>query len=123
MPDIADIELSVQKRITTAFIRTQPVEIVLTPREKRKQPSGGTKWEDMPAREVQTLRLVEPPSPDRPTRTADGIERVVEFLLLGEFDASIGVYDVFDHAGGRWEVVFLYHFNGWERRAEVARHG
>lgn len=118
-----EVELNVQRRMTTAFIRTQPVEIVLKPRELREQPSGGTKWADLEPRPSQTLRLVEPSNPARPIRTADGIEREVEFMLLGEHTADIGVYDVFEHAGGRWEVIFLYHFNGWERRAEVARHG
>lgn len=118
-----DIELKVNRRITTAFIATQPVPIVLIPRLKTKQPTGGTTWVKQPARAAQTLRLVEPPSSGPPTRTADGINRVVEFMIMGEYDASIGVYDIFDHDGGTWEVVYLYHFNGWERRAEVARHG
>ena len=117
------IEQTVQRRLTTAFIATQPVELVLTPRSRVKTSAGGRTWVEAAPRAAQTLRLVEPSNPARPTRTADGIERTVEFLLIGEHDAQLGVYDVFDHAGGRWEVVFLYHENGWERRAEVARHG
>lgn len=116
-------ELTIQRRLTVAFIDTQPVPLVLTPRIRVKQPSGGMKLEEQPPRAEQTFRLVEPSNPARPTRTADGVERVVEFLLLGSYDAQIGVYDVFYHAGGDWEVIFLYHFNGWEHRAEVARHG
>lgn len=119
----AVIEMRVQQKLTQAFIGTQPVSITLTPRAKIKSATGGTQWTDMAKRLSQTMRLIEPPSPAAPRRSADGIERVVEFMLLGAHNSQIGVYDVFDHLGDNWEVVFLYHFNGWERRAEVARHG
>lgn len=116
-------ELTVQRRITKAFINTMPEAIVLTPRVRVKQTGGGYKWTDGSDRPVQTLRLVEPGSYPIPVRTVDGIEREVLFMLLGEYDAAMGVYDVFVHDGAYWEVVFLYKDNGWERRAEVARHG
>lgn len=118
-----EIELSVNRRITTAFIRTQPVSLSLVPRQRVKKPSGGYQYEDMQARSPQVMRFVEPPNPATPRRTADGTERRVEFLLLAEHDATIEQDDVFEHDGFQWEVVFLYHFNGWERRAEVARRG
>lgn len=116
-------DLSVQRKLTAAFIATQPVELVLTPRVRERQPTGGTKWVEQTPRPPQTLRLVEPGGYPAPVRTADGKERVVEYMLLGMPEDTIGVYDVFEAFGDRWEVVFLYHENGWETRAEVARHG
>lgn len=118
-----DAELAIQQKLTKAFIDTQPVDLVLIPRQKIKQPSGGVKWDELEPRDPQTLRLVEPSGAPITVRTADGIERVVDFLLIGEIDAEIGLYDVFDHGGLRWEIGSLYHRNGWEIRAEVARHG
>lgn len=122
------MELRAQRKLTTAFIKTQPVVLTLHPRERVKQPAGGFTWTTDPEgpRDPQTMRLNEPTlgvGNTRPTITQDGIERVVEFILLGAWDAEIGVYDVFDHGGGRWEVVQLVHDNGYERRAIVARHG
>lgn len=117
-------ELTIQRKLTKSFIDTQPVSIVLTPRSLEKQSTGGKKWVEDTPRSPQTLRLIEPSSsgPD-PVRTADGIEREVEFILLGEHDAIIGQNDIFEYGGLSWEVVQLMHFNGWERRATVCRFG
>jgi hypothetical protein len=116
-------EMSIQRKNTKAFIETAPVCVTLIPRERAKQPTGGVKWAELAPREKQTLRLIEPPSPALPVRTVDGIQRQVNFILLGEWDAELGVYDIFDLDGHKWEVVQLIHDNGWERRAEVARYG
>lgn len=120
MPD----ELTVQRKLTHAFILTQPVQITLTPRSKVKMPAGGFVWQSQAPRAIQTMRLIEPSnSGPKPTVTADGIEREVDFILLGEHDATIGLFDIFSHAGYDWEIVQLYHHNGWETRASVARYG
>lgn len=117
-------ELDIQKRLTHAFILTQPVTLALVPRAKLKQPGGGFAWQDLPPRAPQVMRLIEPSnSGPKPTVTTNGVEREVEFILLGEWDATIGLFDTFTHAGYDWEVVQLYHHNGWETRAAVARHG
>ena len=117
-------ELTVQRKLTTAFIATQPVVVTLIPRVKQQMPAGGHTWVDGSARPAQTMRLIEPSnSAPTPTVTADGIEREVTFFLLGEHDAVIGQYDTFTHAGLKWEVIQLAHHNGWETRASVARYG
>lgn len=116
-------ELTVQRRLTTAFINTQPVVLALIPRTKVKKPAGGFVWEDQPPRAPQTLRLIEPGGMPPPVVTADGVERTVDFELLGEHSAVIGLWDYFLHDGAEWEVVQLLHFNGWERRAVVSRRG
>lgn len=55
--------------------------------------------------------------------TVDGVERAVDFVMLGEWDADIALGDVFTHDGLEWDVVQLVHFNGYERRATVSRRG
>lgn len=116
-------EREMQRRITSWFIRENPIEITLIPRVKIPTSSGGYRWQELPARTPQTMQLIEPPTPEDPTITADGIEREVKFILLGEYDATIGLYDVFEALDHRWEVIQLYHNNGYERRASVARYG
>jgi hypothetical protein len=70
------------------------------------------------------MRLIEPGTIPSPIVTLDGVQREVEFELLGEWDAVIGVYDVFElDDDSRWEVVGLAHFNGWEQRALVSKIG
>lgn len=119
------MDLPTQRKITSAFIDFLPVTVVLTPRERTKQPGGGVRLVEQAPRAPQTMTLVEPTITQgtRPAVTLDGIERTVDFVLLGEWDATIGLYDVFDYGGSRWEVVDLIYFNGWERRALVAKHG
>ena len=117
-------ELLMQRRLTKAFIDTMPITLELTPRTREKKSTGGRDWVEGMTRSPQVLRLVEPPRPNDPIRTADGIMRDVEFLLIGEHDAEIGVYDIFATTDGRWwEVIQLLHDNGWEKRAAVARYG
>lgn len=116
-------ELTHQRRITTAFIATQPLTVQLIPQAKVKKPAGGFVWEDQPPRAPQTLRLIEPGGMPPPVVTADGVERTVDFELLGEWDAVIGLWDHFVYDLRQWEVVQLLHFNGWERRAVVSRRG
>lgn len=119
-------ELDIQKSLTHAFILTQPVTITLIPRSKVKKPAGGFVWQYETARDSQVMRLVEPSTPREampmPQSTSDGVQREIVFMLLGEWDSVIGLYDVFDHDGHRWEIVQLGHSNGWEQRASVARY-
>lgn len=120
------VEMAVQRQLTTAFIATQPIVIEMVPRTKVKQPGGGFIWQEQTARTAQTFRLVESSSsvPPRPVTGSNGQIRQMDFQLLGEWDAEIGRYDIFTLEDGEWwEVAELYHFNGWERRASVIKHG
>jgi len=113
--------LGVQRRLTHAFIAENPVALTLTPRSRVKQPAGGWAWEDAEPRTPQTMTLIEPTSWPRPTVTADGVERSVDFTLLGDWDSVVAVDDWFLHGGATWEVVEVAYFNGWETRALVSR--
>ena len=116
-------ELDAQRRITSYFVRTQPVVVTLIPRERVRQPSGGYVWVSLDPRDPQTLRLVEPPDPGLQVQGSDGKLRDVQFILLGEWTATIGRYDVFTLNDRDWEVADLMHYNGWERRAQVIARG
>lgn len=120
-------ELTVQRRLTTAFIATMPVEIVLRPRVKQRTNNGGYRWSKGVPHPVQTMRLVEPSTVNaampEPQATADGKMREIVFMLLGEWDAVIGQHDTFTLDGYDYEVWQLAPFNGWERRASAVRLG
>lgn len=117
------LELAAQKNMTHWFILRLPVEITLVPHAVAKQPTGGTKLVAQTPRVAQIMTLIESPVTPRPTVTQDGVERFIEFELLGEWDASMDRFDSFTHDGKEWEIVELFHFNGWERRALVSRRG
>ena len=89
------VALAVQRKVTHGFIMTQPVTVTLRKRVKVQQPAGGFAWEEDYERDPQVMRVVEPASQPQPVVTADGVDRVIEFMLLAEWDAEIERGDVF----------------------------
>jgi hypothetical protein len=119
-------EVATQRRLTTAFINRLPTTVILTPRARQKSPTGGVKWVEGEARDAQTMTLIElgtAAGNPEPVKTVDGIERTVQFELLGEWDAELARYDTFTHQGKDWEVIDLFYDNGYERRALVSARG
>lgn len=123
----SQIELDVNKANTTAFIDANPMLITLIPQVLTKS-GGGTRYVPGPARPGQKARLVDQ------TRTfaaqpglvvaGDGKQRLIQYQIVMEFDAQIGKEDYWvDTDGIRWNVLDLLPNNGYERRAEVMRHG
>lgn len=120
-------ELAIQRKLTHEFILTQPVTIVLQPRVKVRGTAGGFIWQNTLPRPPQVMRLIEPSTVQTtapgPVIGNDGIQREIKFLLLGEWDAVIGLHDVFEYQDHHWEIVQLAYNNGWKRLASVARYG
>lgn len=123
---MSGINLAVNRKLTKAFIAFNPVTLVLTPRTKVKKPAGGFGWLDGAPRAAQVLTLIEQTGlsgQPKPVRTVDGVERIVEFELLGEYGAAIQDWDTFSYQGKDWEVIDLYFDNGYEVRALVSARG
>jgi hypothetical protein len=117
-------ELAVQKQLTRWFIDSDPSTITLTPREKTPTASGGSAFVDQPPRKSQRFKLITMTDTTRPTPTAQGVERLHDFTLVGEFDAVVNVHDYWvDDRGTRYEVIELVPFNGYEVKALVTKHG
>jgi hypothetical protein len=119
-------EIETQRRLTLAFIDTAPVMIDLIPRVRAKQPTGGFAFQTLSPRGPQKMRLIESSFvgglPVLLTGS-DGVEREMQMILLGRWDCDLEKYDIFDYSGQSFEVAGLYHFNGWEQRAEVIKFG
>lgn len=118
-------ELKALRAQTKAFIAANPVEITLTPRTRVKSGTGVT-FDDQPERAPQVLCLIDQSTSSSPTPgvipTADGRERRVDWILLGETGAEVALYDKWTDASGTWEVVQVFPDNGYEVRAAVSRH-
>jgi len=120
-------ELELQRRNTQAFIDSNPTTLTLIPRTRVKRGSG-FQWIEGQPRAPQVLRVIDQSSTRGPVQgsvhTADGVERRVEYQLLGNYQAAIGLYDTWVDANGlRWEIAELLPDNGYERRAQVVRRG
>jgi hypothetical protein len=117
-------ELALQKKLTKQFIDSDPSTIKLIPRVKSATGSGGFKFTDQPARPPQVFKLITMTDSTRPTSTVDGVERLIDFTLLGVHDAVVKVYDYWrDPDGTRYEVVELVPSNLYEVKALVTKHG
>jgi len=123
----SQLELDVNRANTTAFIDANPILLTLIPQEMVKS-GGGTRYVALPARPAQKARLVDQ------TRTfgaqpgqlvaGDGRQAIITYQLILEWDGEIDRHDFWiDSDGIRWNVLDLLPNNGYERRAEVNRHG
>lgn len=120
------IDLPLNRKLTKQFIDQLPTSVVLTPNQRVRTPAGGYVLQPQTARPPQVMTLIEQGGTGglpRPIVTTDGVERVVEFELLGEHDAQMAVGDTFAHQGKDWELVGIFYENGYERRALVAARG
>jgi len=126
LPDPPAASILANRKVTSAFIAANPVTITLTPRTWAKKPAGGRVLEEQAPRDPQVMTLVEQTGlagQPQPTRTVDGVERKVEFMLIGEWDAKMARNDVFSYQGKDWEIIDLYYDNGYETRALVSARG
>lgn len=117
-------EITLQRNLTKAFIDTMPRDLVLTPRTWEPTGLGGHTWVEGAPRPPQVMRLIEyntTGGPSEPIETPDGQLRVANYELLAEWDAEIGLWDIFTFDNDRFEVIELYYNNEWSRRAKVAR--
>jgi len=119
-------ELRLNIKQTKAFIDANPILLRLVPRIRVNSGSGST-LQDQPARPEQTFRLIDQTRTSGPepgtVQTGDGQQRKVEFQLLGNPDAVIGVYDYWIDGQTRYEVGNLIFRNPYEVRAQVVRYG
>lgn len=110
---------------TKAFIAANPVGLVLIPRTRLKSGTGIV-FQDQDPRTEQRFCLIDQSTSRAPTpgriQTSDGSERLIEFILLGEHDSTVEVWDYWTDASGTWEVAQVFPFNGYEVRAAVVRH-
>lgn len=117
-------ELAVLRNQTHWFILTDPSFIILTPVLKVKNASAGFTRIDQPPRPSQTFKLITLNENAKPTIVQDGVERLVDFQLLGEWDAQMNVGDYWRDAENlKYEIVELVPTNEYETRGMVVKHG
>lgn len=117
------VTLQAQRAVTAAFIADDPTTAALIPVTRVKQPGGGYTEQIGTPRANQTFKLSLLAYDQRPTITVAGVERLIDYHLIGPHDMAIAVGDYWvDGAGTRYDVVSLS--EGWEYevKAFVSRH-
>lgn len=118
-------KLAIQKKITKLFIDQNPVTISLIPRVVSKTATGGRLKTAGDPRDPLVVTLIEPSDSGyrAPLMTSEGSQTTFDYMILAEADAVIEENDVFIYDGREYKITTLMHFNGYERRAMVERHG
>jgi len=115
--------LTAQRRVTAAFIADDPTVITLIPQVKTTTSSGGFTYTDGTPRDPQTVKLSLLNFGTAPIVTVAGVERAVDYHLIGYWDMQIAVGDYWlDESGTRYEVIGFT--EGWSYmvKALVTRH-
>lgn len=115
--------LNAQRRATASFIAQDPTEVVLVPWGRVQTPSGGFSYVAGTPRAPQTVKMILQSNNTPPVVTVAGVERLVDYHLMGPWDMSIAVGDIWNSPDGTvWEVLAFT--EGWDymTKALVGRH-
>lgn len=117
--------LDENRALTKVFIDIAPVTIELIPRASTADGTGGRLKPTGAPRQSQVFSLLEPSSSGygEPLVTSDGKQYTVDFMLLGEYNSTMEVDDVFTYGGKEYKIVAIMPDNGYEKRAVVLKHG
>lgn len=118
-------ELEAQRRMTKAFIDASPIVISLVPQVETITPGGGRQRTPGTPRAEQTFKLISMTFDQRPTVTLGGVERIISYTLLGEWDCEAGIWDKFtlpDQPHEHYLVVAIAEGNGFEKKLLCERH-
>jgi hypothetical protein len=115
--------LEAQRAVTEAFIADDPTTAVLIPVTRVKTTTGGFLEQDGTPRPAQTFKLSELNFGAAPVVTVAGVERVVNYHLIGPYDMEIDTGDYWlDADGNRFDVVGFSEGHGYMRKALISRH-
>lgn len=110
-------------RLTTAlFIDMDPTEVVLIPRVETPTATGGKSYTDGTPRTSQTFKLIPLTYDQRPTVTLAGVERIIDYHLLGLYDAEMAVGDFWMVDDTKYEIIAMSDGHGYETKGLVFRH-
>lgn len=101
-------QLDTQRRLTREFIAYDPTAIILIPTVVTAQSNGGSTRVDGPPRVSQQFKLI-PMSHDRkPVVTVDGVDRMIDYTLLGEWDSSMELWDHWEGSDGSTFTIVAF---------------
>lgn len=119
--------LAVQRAVSAEFIAQDPTTIVLIPTVRTKQPSGSWAETDGPPRPAQTFKMIPIDFTAHGaslTVTQDGVERIISYVIMGEWNSVMAAGDHWTGADGRkYRIIAVMDGHGYEQKATVEAHG
>lgn len=111
--------VDIQRRLTREFIAQDPTCLELIPQSLEVQGNGSKKLVAQDPREPQDFKLIPMTFDQRPTVTADGVDRIISYTLLGTHDCAMEVWDTWSDDSGTYLVVAFAPGHGYERKGLV----
>lgn len=118
-------ELAAQRKITRMLIASDPTVLELIIMTTTRTNTGGLSFAEASTRDPQTFKFSQITTQSGgadPVRTIDGVERKMDFMLIGEYDAEITAGDHFYLLDEEYLVVELMAPLPYEVRALVTRY-
>lgn len=113
-------ELTYMRIQTKAFIDADVKNLTFSRLTKTANGSGGFTSTRAPLAFPQRMRLIPMQGNGSPLRqTLDGEAVTPDYVLLGEFDASLKRWDTFTDLGRRYMVLFVHEKSTYEKKGEV----
>ncbi len=120
------VGMDLMRELTHWFILQDPSYVVLTPREQVDSGNGSFGWADLPPRPQQMVKLIfTAGNSDGAVESSDGIERKYDFVLVGEWNATVKLGDYWrdPETEQKYVVTGLSPYNGYEIKANVTSYG
>lgn len=116
-------DLEEQRRLTKVYIEYDPTMIALIPTVKTRTISAGFTESDGTPRAPQTFkRIAVGAFTAAPRVTIAGVERIVDYVLMGAYDSIVEPGDYWiDGNGDRYNVIAIEAGHGYEKKAFVER--
>lgn len=118
----AEFELAINRRLTDAFIATDPTTLVLIPNITVPRPGGAKRVLAGTPREPQDFKFIYPGG-DGIVVTDGGTTRRFDFIVVGSFDAEVDIGDHWDEGTQHYQIDYVYAPNGYEVKAGGVTHG
>jgi len=115
--------LEAQRRQTQALIANDPTSLQLVPRSRVSTATGGWEYQEQTPRALQVVKMSLLNHDQRPTVTVAGVERVIDYHLIGPWNMTIEVGDLWAASDGtKWEVLGFSEGWGYMTKAFLGRH-
>jgi len=123
--DPGQVGLEIQQELTHWFIMQDPTVVQLIPKERVRQPNGSFTVTDGAPRPQQIVKMIFPAgNSDGIIDSGDGNEREYDFIVVGEWDATIKLDDYWvDPSGQKYIVTGVSAYNGYEVKANIKSFG
>ena len=119
--DSAIISLETNRQMTSWFINDDPTAITFTPHHEEFT-AGAKKMVADPDRDMQIVKVIYPGG-DGIVVTADSTTRRFDFIIVADYDATIEIWDSFDHLRNHYVVEYVFPYNGYEVKVGGSSHG